>query len=116
MTLTWFKAIALSLILTGLIELGAALCMKKRGTALVIVLLVNTLTNPPAELVSLIVARFRPDLFRIWILAAEASVVVIEALIYRRRRDLFAHPWRFSLLLNMLSFSLGSILNAMSGG
>lgn len=109
MTALWLSALGLSLVLTELFEGAAALCAKKRGTALAVVLLVNLLTNPPAVLGSLAVLTFQPDLIIPWIIAAEAAVVAVEAMIYRTWRESFPHPWQFSLLLNLISFSLGLV-------
>lgn len=116
MNLPWFRALGISLILTELVESGVALWLKKHGTALIIVILVNVLTNPPVELISLAVFRINPDLFIIWIIIAETSVVAVEAMIYRKWRELFPHPWRFSILLNTVSFAAGLLLQFISGG
>ena len=113
MTESWLAALGLSLLLTELFELAAALCLRKRGAALLVVLLANLLTNPPAVLGTLAALRFRPDLYVPWAIAAEAAAFITEALVYRAWKGFFPRPWLFSLLLNAISYGLGFLIQVL---
>ena len=116
----WLKSLGLSLLLTLVIELTAALILRKRDRALAVVALVNLLTNPPAVFITLLASYRRWTNLGLWMLCTEAAVFVTEALIYRRFGEDFKHPWLFSLLLNGVSFGLGvafqSLLSSLSNG
>lgn len=97
----------LSLGLTEVFEGGFALCAGKRGKALLLVGLVNLITNPPVVL-----------LHRLWdggwMLTAclELAAAAVEGLLYRYS-GLFQKPFRFSLAANALSFCLGLLINRL---
>ena len=109
-------SLSISLGLTLAIEIIGALIAGKRGRALVIVLLVNVLTNPPAVLASVCITGLLfplPAVEKLCILAIEAVVVCVEALVYRSWWEYFWHPWRLSLALNAASFVLGTLMQLL---
>lgn len=119
--MTWFISLSVSLFLTLAIELTAAWILRKRGRALKIVALVNLLTNPLVVSGTILWRLRHLKGIGFWILFAEAAAFAAEALIYRKFRNEFSHPWIFSLLLNGMSFGLGFVLqpvitNLLYGG
>lgn len=106
------RSLLLSLTLTLIIELGAALlCGVRARKDFLLVFLVNVLTNPPLALTL--------DLFYLakglppWYLVAalELSAVGIEALLfYRRLQYTRLPPLLLSLVLNAISFFGGMLL------
>lgn len=95
----------LSLGLTELIECGFAYCLQKRGRALLLCALVNLITNPPVVLLHSLLQGGWP-----LILALELGAAAVEGLLYRYS-GLYKRPFLFSLLCNVLSFSLGLLWN-----
>ncbi len=101
-------ALAASLLLTLLFEGAFALAAGVRtGRGLLLVLLVNTLTNPPVVLLSTL---FPSPLLKF---ALEAAVVLTEWLIYRRCADFLRRPFLFSLSINAFSYLAGAALNKL---
>lgn len=100
-------SLLLSLGLTEAFECGFALCLKKRGKALLLCALVNLITNPPVVLLHRLLGEG-------WAFVAglEAGAVLIEWLLYRYS-GLFKRPFCFSLAANALSFSLGLLVNQL---
>ena len=113
MTAYWFRALGISLLLTLAIEGCAALAAGKRGRALVSVALANLLTNPPVVLAVLLWRNAGLPGEGFLTAGLELLAVAAEALVYRSRREDFPHPWRFSLLLNVLSFGAGLFLQQL---
>ncbi len=112
-----FISLGVSLALTLVIELVAALVSGKRRKALLIVALVNVLTNPIVVLTVRAVpalSRLHAGELRVLIIAImEALAFSVEALLYREWKQFFPHPWRFSLIVNGLSFLIGLIINLL---
>lgn len=94
-----------SLTLTVLLEGILALFWGFRRRDLLLFVLANVLTNPPAMLLHI--------LFRGWavVVALELAVVVVEGLLFERLGERIKKPWLFSLLANAFSFSLGLIID-----
>lgn len=109
----WLLSLGISLALTLAIELAAAYLTGKRGRALAVVALVNTLTNPPVVLTVLLWQRHGLPGLPLLIAALELGAVLAEGGVYRLWREDFPHPWRFSLALNALSYALGVLLQAI---
>ena len=100
------------LLLTLLFEAGAALCLGMRNRKdLLLVVLVNILTNPPLVLLSHFLMYYlgigRGQLFTYLIL--EVLVVYIEYRIYKACLFFEFDPFKLSLLLNGISI-LGGLL------
>ena len=106
------RSLLLSLVLTAVLELGAAwlLGVRERRDFLLI-FLVNVLTNPPLVLtldVIYLSGRQMPPWYLIGVL--ELTAVCVEGLIFRRRICYCRiPPLLLSLLLNAVSF-LGGLL------
>ena len=113
MTRAWLRSLGISLGLTLAVELAAARLAGKRGRALAVVVLVNVLTNPPVVLTVLLWRRCGLPHRMLLIAALELLAVLTEGAVYRGWREDFPHPWRFSLTLNVLSYGLGEILQAI---
>ena len=103
--LVW--SLLLSLGLTEVFEGGFALVLGKRGKAMLLVMLVNLITNPPVVLVHTLLGGG-------WLLIAglELSAAAVEWLLYRYS-GLFSRPFLFSLSANALSFSLGLLIDQL---
>ncbi len=109
-----------SLMLTILIEGVVAFLMNVRTLrCLVLVVLVNLLTNPAAVLLAWLWRTYAVRIFgdfgndRLiygFVLGViELCVIVVEALIYRRRMEDLKHPWLLSLFANGCSFLIGNL-------
>ena len=106
------RSLLCSLTLTLALELGAALLLGVRARKdLLLIFLVNVLTNPPLVLTLDLVylAQGMPPWYLI--AALELSAVGVEALLFRRRL-LYARisPLLLSFLLNALSYFGGLLL------
>ncbi len=88
----------LSLLLTLLFELPFALAWGVRKRGLVLVILMNLLTNP-----AVVTLHYLTGLTLIWELAA----VVTEGFCCR---GMIRKPWLFALLINTFSYSMGELL------
>lgn len=104
MTLLQF---GLSLALTLVFEGIMALIWGLRKKDLLLLALVNLLTNPAAVLLH--------ALFPGWVATAalEAGVVVVEGVLYRRLGYCVRRPWLFSLCANGFSFCMGAAVNSL---
>lgn len=96
---------AISLTLTLLLEGTLALFWGFRRRDLLLFILANVLTNPPALLLHL--------LFRGWavVAAVELTAIMIEGLLFARLGERIKRPWLFSLSANAFSFSLGLVID-----
>lgn len=105
-------SLALSLGLTLILELAVALLLgvrKKRD--LLLVFLVNVLTNPVVVLVlnlTILATQATPPWYLIFLL--ETGAVLTEGLVYRHLEYRRIHPFLFSLILNAISCFGGLIL------
>lgn len=96
-------SLGISLAATLIIELGLALLLKVRGAGLWVAAAVNLLTNP----VLVLIWNFFPPL----LFPMELMAVLIEGCCYRLFPAHFKKPFLFSLLLNVVSCSIGFIMN-----
>lgn len=102
--------LAISLALTLLFELAFALLTGKRAD-LLLVLLVNVLTNPAVVLLYTLSQQYTP-LHAIAVKAVlEVLAVLTEALYYRHYASAIKRPFLFSLAANAVSFGLGLVIN-----
>lgn len=113
------RLLALALVLTMSIELGAAVLAfgLRERRELAVVALAQVVTNPTVELVCLWVG-WNPRLPLAsgpWMvmLVAEAAALVVEALLYRVA-EVGEHPWLMSAALNVLSFGLGIVWSLLT--
>lgn len=103
-----FLALAGSLMLTLLTELGFALLWGVGRRDLTLVALANVLTNPVVVLCYMAAASFIPGLLIPAVAVLELGAVAVEGWLFHTRSDI-RFPWAFSLCANLFSFSIGLI-------
>ena len=107
------KVMLISLTITLVIELSFAFILKYRGKDLINVLLVNILTNPLLNSVTVAINYYYGLKARnISVLILEILVVIIEGFIYHKyltRRKI--NGYILSLILNIASYGLGLLVN-----
>ena len=108
-------SLGLSLVLTLVLELGFFLIVKA-GTRnydkkdLLLVVMVNILTNPAVVLLYWL-ATLYTDLNRVIILAPlEVLAVLVEGYVYSKYGRTFKHPYIFSVAANVFSFGMGILI------
>lgn len=107
-------ALAVSLILTLLIEEGFALAWGLRGRReLGLTALVNCLTNPPAVLLHYTAVQlWHWDSLPVTA-ALELGAVLTEWRCYRAFSEQIRHPLLFSLAANVFSYSAGRLISQL---
>lgn len=106
--------LGLSLGFTILIEEAFALAMGIRSSrGLLLVFLVNLLTNPAAVLCNYIFAYYAQMNILIIKIPIELAVILIEGLYFRKYAGSIKKPFLFSATANIFSFGTGLILNAI---
>ena len=110
-----YQALAISLAMTLGLEMFFALLWGVRGWHdLILVLLVNILTNPIVVFVYYYVRiRRLPVHYGLITLIMEVFAVVTEALLYRKYGRNVFRPWLFSLSVNSFSYAMGELINKM---
>ena len=104
-------SLLLSLSVTLFLELALAFLLSYRKKDLLLVFLVNVVTNPPLVLFLNIFSRYHSPAWYL-ILNLEIAVVLIEWLLYRKRLEQNKIPAFFlSLILNTISYTGGLILS-----
>ena len=111
MTLYLLEMFAVSLILTLVLELTAGFCFGyRRKKLLILVVLVNVLTNPPAVLLHWLGVPQIP---------IEIVVILIEALVYtwfsRDERWIVPKPVQFAIVGNCFSWGTGLLIQWIGG-
>ena len=115
MILSNLAALVVSLGLTIVLEYLAVLVLGVRCRKdLLLVLVVNLLTNPPAVLISMIFAAL-PLSGILLQLFLEIPVVIGEGALYRKYGTKIGHPWFLSLAANTVSYGTGLILLFLCG-
>ncbi len=115
MALRLLVSLGISLGLTLALELLFALAAGIRGKDLVLVCLVNVITNPVVVLVYLLVSTYTalpPVLLKA---ALESMAVLTEAYYYHKYGKSFRRPLLFSLGANAFSFFSGEIISLIGG-
>ena len=109
----FLKMFAFSLLLTIVIETALALLFRVRGKSLLIVILVNVLTNP----IVVYLAYFL-DLSLPIVLLPEAGAVLLEGSIYymfnKKEGFEFRRPFVISLVLNAVSYCVGLLIGLIT--
>ncbi len=108
-----YSSLGISLLLTLVIELLFALCFRIRGKDLIIVGLVNVLTNPAVVVLYLLLCRY----YCLW----DAAVVIIleiiafltEALIYKTVCRSIKRPFLFAFGANAFSYLCGALIGVL---
>jgi hypothetical protein len=109
------RMLLLSLGCTLVLELLFAVALGKRGKDLLLVCLVNVMTNPVVVLVYYLAVHFtalQPVLVKA---VLEAFAVLAEAYLYKTYGSRFRRPLLFSLGANMFSFWTGELLSWIGG-
>lgn len=100
-------SLAVSLVLTLALELAFALAWGLRRRDLGLVALMNVMTNPAAVTLHFLIRYLLGWTSLWWTALLEALAVLAEGLCCRGR---VRHPWRFALLINLFSYSMGLLL------
>jgi len=107
-------SLALSLALTIILESGFFLLTGKRNKKdLLLVALVNVMTNPAVVLLYWLVAAYSDFNWIITIAVLEVLAVLTEGYIYKKHGQEFKRPYGFSLFANMVSYGTGLLVQMM---
>ena len=96
----------ISLLLTLLIECGLAIILRIKGKDLLLVFLVNLMTNPAAVLISILTGDVQWIQFLI-----EAVVIFTEGCYYKKYSRCIERGMLVSMLLIGVSYGLGLLFN-----
>lgn len=103
-----------SLACTLAFELAYARIFGVKSTKdLLLVLLVNVLTNPPVVLLYMISALYTPWGRTPVVAILEVSAIIVEAALYHRFASGIARPACFSIAVNAFSYAMGIIVNTL---
>ncbi len=92
-------------------EIVALLWKFCRPKELLVVLLVNTVTNVPLGVLKIFMDLYFPPVrIRICIIALEVIIFFAEAAMYRSFLERCRHPYWFSLSCNAASFAAGLLI------
>lgn len=106
------QAIGISLCLTIVLEILFAVIVGIRGKRdLLLLILVNILTNPPTVFTYYLLAYYTS--WNRWVIQIplEIIVILVEAYYYKSYGKEFRRPFLFSLLANLFSYGIGVILS-----
>lgn len=102
-----FLSMLTALSLTLVLELLFALVWGIRRKGLLLVFLMNVMTNPAANLLHYI-AVTRMGLPALWVvLFLELAVVIAEGFCCK---DMIRRPWLFAVLINAFSYTIGLLI------
>ena len=106
-TTALIQSLVVSLVLTLILELGFALVWGVRKKGLVLVLLMNVLTNPAVVMLHSFGVYFcgLPEIPVV--LALETAAVVVEGFCCR---GVIRRPWLVAVLVNAFSYTVGVLL------
>lgn len=106
------KILVRDLLLTVVLEGAAAFVFRVRtlyGQA--VVLLVNLITNPILNAVLTVVSFYlSKNLYTVFLIPLEILTVAAEGFVYRRMLPGIKRPFVLSLLLNLCSYGIGSLI------
>lgn len=105
------KGMAISLLMTLILELLFALCLGIRTRKEIrLVVLVNVLTNPVVVFTTYMnyICVFANTIVLTVVL--ELAAVVAEALLYQKHSRMVVHPWLFSFGINAFSYLSGELI------
>lgn len=101
-------SLGMTILLEGLF--AVTLCVRSKKD-LLLVCMVNLLTNPPVVLgyyLAVYYTSWNPTLVKI---PLELLAISVEAYYYKTRGQRFLHPVWFALIANLFSFSVGMIIS-----
>ena len=104
---------ALSLGLTLILELAVALLCRLRGRDLLLVILVNILTNPAVVYLDMVCAARFPNGRDLWQIPLEAAAILVEGWCYAKYAHSVRRPWMFALVANVFSYSCGLLVQTL---
>ncbi len=104
---------ALSLALTLILELSVALLCRLRGRDLLLVILVNILTNPAVVYLDMVCGALLPNGRDLWQIPLELGAIAVEALCYSRFATAIRRPWMFALVANAFSYGCGLLIQTV---
>ena len=105
-------SLGISLGLTVLIELSLSFLLGIRSRDLLLVFLMNLMTNPAAVFGCYVLKDY---VSAFWLTALiELSVIAAEGLCCQARGENIRHPWRLALLLNLCSYTIGEVIQYIS--
>jgi hypothetical protein len=108
-------SLAVSLILTLVIETGFFLLTGKHDRKdLLLLVLANVLTNPVVVLSYWIVALYIGFIAFAVLPVLELSAVLVEGYVYKKYGRSFRRPYLFSLSANAVSFAVGVIIHVIT--
>ena len=108
---TLVASLAASLVLTILLEVGFFFLTGKRNKKdLLLLVLVNVLTNPVVVLSFLLIGHFTSWNPYLALIPLEVFAVLTEGYYYKKYGKEFRRPFLFSLAANVFSFGLGELL------
>ena len=107
-------SLGLSLALTLVLEAGFFLLVGKRDKKdLLLLLLVNILTNPVVVLSFWLTTRYTGWNPVLVIIPLELFAVLTEGYYYKKYGQSFKHPFLFSLAANAFSFGVGQLIQLL---
>lgn len=101
-------SLGISLVMTVVIEFLLSLLWGLRGRDLILVVLMNGMTNPVAVFSYIVLQERIPSLGLVVII--ELLVTVAEGICCQTRGENIQHPWRFAAVLNLCSYTIGEII------
>jgi len=113
-TVTILTSLALSLIMTLVFEVGFFLLVGKRDKKdLLLLVLVNVVTNPIVVLSNWLVVLYTSWDIRIALLFLETFAVLAEGFYYKKYGNDFKRPFLFALAANAFSFTVGTLIQLL---
>lgn len=104
-------ALGFSLALTLALEAGFFLLVGKRNKKdLLLVIMVNVLTNPAVVLLYWLAVLFTDWNTTIVKIPLEVAAVLVEGIYYKKYGESFKRPFIFSLAANAFSFTIGAVI------
>jgi len=104
-------ALVVSLVLTLLLETGFFLLIGKRNKKdLLLVILVNIITNPVVVLTYLLAILYTDWNHVLIVIPLELFAVLTEGFYYSKYGQDFGRPYSFSIAANVFSFGMGVLL------
>ncbi len=101
-----------SLLMTIILELPIALIFGIRKKDILLVLLVNILTNPAVVYLNLLLCGIFPrSSVYIWQIPLELSVIAVEGFCYSYFAKTASRPWLLSVVANCFSYGCGILIN-----
>lgn len=104
---------ALSLALTLVLELAVAGVCRVRRRDMLLVVLVNVLTNPAVVYLDMVCAALLPNGRDLWQIPLEAAAIAAEGWCYARFAHDIRRPWLLASVANIFSYTCGLLLQTL---